>query len=267
MLSRTGRPLAQRIFGPIAKVFVRLGISANAVTIAGTVLVVALALILPTSGHPVWAAWLIAAVVVCDSLDGQISRLTGTSSKWGAFLDSTMDRVADAAIFAGVLAWVYRYQVGAAQGLTTWILVGGVGALAAGLTTSYARARAEAVDYSANLGLSERADRLVIILLALWLTGTGWFPWGAWILLVAVWYLFIAGYFTVLQRMVAVYRQAQADPHNLLNSARHGTAAAPTAETKPAPAAPSGTAEARGTAEASGTAEPHGTAAAEGSDA
>lgn len=214
MLSRSGRPLAQMIFGPIAKVCVRLGISANAVTIAGTALVIAFALILFPLGHPVAASLLIGVVVIFDSLDGQIARLTGTASPWGAFLDSTMDRLADAAIFAGILVWIFRYQVGAAQGLMNWMLVGGLGALAAGLTTSYARARAEAVGYEANVGLSERADRLVISLAASLLAGFATSgagstaSWGAWILLLALWYLFIAGYFTVAQRVIAVYRQA-----------------------------------------------------------
>ncbi|MDY5131298.1 CDP-alcohol phosphatidyltransferase family protein, partial [Actinotignum timonense] len=117
MLSRSGRPLAQAIFGPIARLCVRAGISADAVTITGTVAVVACALILYPLGHPVWASWIIGITVIFDSLDGQIARLTGTASRWGAFLDSTLDRLADSAIFCGILLWIVRWNIGAGAGL------------------------------------------------------------------------------------------------------------------------------------------------------
>lgn len=204
MLSRSGRPFAYRVFGPIARLAVKAGITADAITITGTAVTVLLALTLYPLGHPVWASWLIGAVVIMDSLDGQVARLTHTSSAWGAFLDATCDRLADGAIFAGIMVWVYRYQIGA----TNWIMVGLLGGLVVAITTSYAKARAEASGYSANVGLSERADRLVILLAAAWLAGTGWGEWLTWLLLVAAWYLFVAGFITVLQRMITVKQQA-----------------------------------------------------------
>ncbi|MDE1655922.1 phosphatidylinositol phosphate synthase [Actinotignum sanguinis] len=208
MLSRSGRPLAQAIFGPIARLCVRAGISADAVTITGTVAVVACALVLYPLGHPVWASWLIGITVIFDSLDGQIARLTGTASRWGAFLDSTLDRLADSAIFCGILLWITRWNIGAGAGLTDWLALACLAALPAALCTSYARARAEAVGFTANVGISERADRLVIVLLGALITGYGA---SAWVLLVALGYLAVAGWITVAQRMVTVYRQSRAE--------------------------------------------------------
>lgn len=203
MLSRSGRPFAQRVFGPIARRFVAWGISADAVTITGTVLGVALALTLYPLNHLVIGSLLIGVLVIFDSLDGQIARLTGTSSAWGAFLDSTLDRVSDAAIFVGLLVWAYRF---ADPGYVYMLTLSGLlAALVFGSVVPYARARAEGLGMTAAVGIAERADRLVIILVAAFLTGLGV---SQWLLVVAVWYLAIAGFVTVIQRMATVYKQS-----------------------------------------------------------
>lgn len=205
MLSRTGRPLAQVIFGPIAKACVKARISADTITIVGTIAGVIAALTLLPFDHLTAGALTITVLVIFDNLDGQIARLTGTSSRWGAFLDSTLDRVSDGAIMSGILIWAYlwadpRYQ--------EWILIGGLGALVFGSVVPYARARAEGLGMSASVGLAERADRLVISLLATLLVGM---ELGDWIMAVAVWLLFIAALVTVIQRMIHVRGQALAD--------------------------------------------------------
>ena len=161
MLSRTGRPLAQVIFGPIAKVAVKLGISANTITVVGTLLSSTVAILFFSKDWLISGSLLVAVLVIFDNLDGQIARLTGTASKWGAFLDSTMDRFADAAICTGLLLWGYFHLEGPMQ---TWMLIGGLLALIFGSIVPYARARAEGVGWTAAVGIAERADRLVISL-------------------------------------------------------------------------------------------------------
>ena len=202
MLSRTGRPLAQVIFGPIAKACVKAHISADTITIVGTLAGVVAALTLLPFDHLTAGALTIAVLVVFDNLDGQIARLTGTSSTWGAFLDSTLDRVSDGAIMSGILIWAYLWADPRYQG---WILIGGLGALVFGSVVPYARARAEGLGMSASVGLAERADRLVISLVATLLVGM---ELGDWIMAVAVWILFIAAVVTVIQRMIFVRGQA-----------------------------------------------------------
>ncbi|MFT0848463.1 CDP-alcohol phosphatidyltransferase family protein [Actinomycetaceae bacterium L2_0104] len=204
MLSRSGRPLAQVIFGPIAKACVKAHISADTITIVGTLAGVVAALTLLPFDHLTAGALTITVLVIFDNLDGQIARLTGTSSKWGAFLDSTLDRVSDGAIMSGILIWAYlwsdpRYQA--------WTLIGGLGALVFGSVVPYARARAEGLGMSASVGLAERADRLVVSLTATLLVGM---ELGDWIMTVAVWILFVAAVITVVQRMLYVRGQALA---------------------------------------------------------
>ncbi|MBM9433369.1 phosphatidylinositol phosphate synthase [Flaviflexus equikiangi] len=205
MLSRSGRPLGQLLFGPIARLFVRLGISADTVTIVGTIASCTVALWLIPTDHLTAAAWTTFAVVVFDNLDGQIARLTGTQSTWGAFLDSTMDRFADGAIFIAVAIWAIWH---ADESIAHWIALGSIVALLMGAIVPYARARAESLGYSANIGIAERADRLAVILTATFFVGM---EWGDWWLLVAVWLLSAAGFVTVIQRMATVYRQAKGE--------------------------------------------------------
>ncbi len=204
MLSRSGRPLAHVLFGPIARICVRAHISADTITITGTVAGVIASLTLLPFDHLTAGALTITALVIFDNLDGQIARLTGTSSLWGAFLDSTLDRISDAAIFCGLLIWAYRcadprYQV--------WILVGGLAALVFGSVVPYARARAEGLGMTANVGLAERADRLVVVLVATFLVGV---ELGDWIMAGALWLLALSAFVTVIQRMVYVKKQAVA---------------------------------------------------------
>lgn len=210
MLSRTGRPLAEKIFGPIAKTAVKAGISADAITIIGTVATCALALTLIPAGWLALGAVLIAVVVIFDNLDGQVARLTGNASSWGAFLDSTLDRVADGAIFSGVLIWAYLHGE---EPIRPWLMGLTLAALVFGSIVPYARARAEGLGMEAAVGIAERADRLAIILVAMLLTGVGL---GQWIMLVALAYLAVAAFITVIQRMIVVRRQAT--PKGLLEA-------------------------------------------------
>lgn len=205
MLSRSGRPLAQVLFGPIARAFVKLGISANTVTVAGTILSCAAALFFFPRNMLLIGALVTTILVIFDNLDGQIARLTGTSSKWGAFLDSTMDRFADGAIFASLAMWGYFH---ADDGVRAWVITGAIASIVLGSIVPYARARAEGVGYTASVGLAERADRLIFTLILVLLVGFGL---SHWIMAVGLWILAALAFLTVVQRMVHVYRQMAAD--------------------------------------------------------
>lgn len=205
MLSRSGRPFFQMLFGPVAKAAAKAGITADMVTITGTILSCVISLVFIPMDQLAWVPWALFAVVVFDNLDGQIARLTGTVSKWGAFLDSTMDRFADGAIFLATAIWAYKHSDPAYAEAT---MLGAVAALLLGGIVPYARARAEGLGYTANIGLAERADRLTVILLTMWFVGLGF---GDWWLTVGTWLLVAASFFTIIQRMVTVRRQAKAE--------------------------------------------------------
>mgnify|MGYP002137032446 CR=1 FL=1 len=121
--------------------------------------------------HLKWVLWAVIAVfVIFDLLDGTMARVSGRSSNWGAFLDSTLDRFGDACVFGGLVLYYTRQPDGA---LTAWCALA---CLVFGFVTSYARARAEGLGFGgANVGIAERADRLVVAMGATFLVGLfGW---------------------------------------------------------------------------------------------
>lgn len=201
VLSRTGRPLGEAVFGPAARLLVRLGVSADAVTVTATVLTITAAVTLLPAGHLAAGALTLGLLVVADNLDGQIARSTGTASDWGAFLDATMDRLADAAIFGALAFWAVFHVPGTAGTITA---VAAVACAALAQTVSYAKARAEAQGFTANIGLAERADRLVVTLVATLGVGLG-LP--TWVLSGALVLLAVASAVTVAQRVLTVRRQ------------------------------------------------------------
>jgi CDP-diacylglycerol--glycerol-3-phosphate 3-phosphatidyltransferase len=152
------RAFWNNLLTPPARLFLRLGISPDAVTVVGTLGVCAGALVFFPRGWLLVGVLVVTAFVFSDIVDGRMARLSGRSSAWGAFLDSTLDRFGDAAIFAG-LAMYYVGPGGsrALAGLAIYCLV-------MGSITSYARARAESLGMQAKGGIAERADRLVAIL-------------------------------------------------------------------------------------------------------
>lgn len=189
------------VISPLAKLFIRLGISADAVTIVGTLGVAAGALVFFPQGQLWVGVLVIAAFVFSDLVDGHMARLTGKTNKFGAFLDSTLDRVGDGAIFGGLV--LYFAGPGDDELATVLALV----CLVMGSLTSYARARAEALGFTAEVGIAERADRLAAILVMTFFSDVLDAP----ILLeVTLWVLALASTVTVLQRMWFVRKQAYA---------------------------------------------------------
>ena len=191
-----------KVISPVARLLIRLGVSADAVTVVGTLGVSAGALVFFPQGELLTGVLVITAFVFSDLIDGHMARLTGKTNKFGAFLDSTLDRVADGAIFAGVALFY------AGPGDSDLYLVLSLVCLVMGAVTSYARARAEGLGYQAKVGIAERADRLVAILVATGLTGIFDLP----ILMeITLWALAAASTITVVQRIWVVRQQAYAD--------------------------------------------------------
>jgi CDP-diacylglycerol--glycerol-3-phosphate 3-phosphatidyltransferase len=188
-----------RLFTPVADVLLKRGVSPDAVTITGTVLVVATALWLFPTGHFLAASLIIAFFALTDSLDGVMARRAGRSGPWGAFLDSTLDRFGDAAIFSGLVLWFIG------EGDSPWGAGLALACLVLGAIVPYARARAEGLGMTAQVGIAERADRLAAVLVATALVGVG-VP--QIVLVVVLGLLAVASFVTVIQRMVVVRRQA-----------------------------------------------------------
>ncbi|MBA3265596.1 MAG: CDP-alcohol phosphatidyltransferase family protein [Nocardioidaceae bacterium] len=189
------------LFKPVSHLLIRLGVSPDSVTIVGTIGVVAGALAFFPRGEFWIGVLVITAFVFSDLIDGDMARTLGTSSRWGAFLDSTLDRLGDAAIFAGLVLWFFGDGDDRLLGcVALWALV-------MGSVTSYTRAKAESLGLQAKGGIAERADRLVSLLVVTFFADVLDLP----ILLAAVlWLLAAASTVTVVQRIVSVRRQTLA---------------------------------------------------------
>lgn len=199
MLNRYARAFFGKLFSPLASVLLRLGVSPDIVTIIGTIGVCSAALWFYPRGQFLVGTLVITVFVFSDTLDGVMARRSGRSSQWGAYLDSTLDRVADAAIFGGLVLWYSgdgRNATMAALALACLIL---------GSVVSYSKARAEGLGMTANVGIAERAERLVAVLVAAGLVG--WFL-PQIVLGIVLALLAVASLVTVIQRMLEVRRQA-----------------------------------------------------------
>lgn len=140
----------------------------------------------------------ITGFVLFDLLDGLLARARGTSSVWGAFLDSTLDRVADGAVFGSLVIWY------AGRGHSQPLVGASLLCLVAGAVTSYSKARAESLGLRCDVGFAERAERLIVVLVAAFCYGVG----VPYLLPGALWFLAAATSLTVVQRLVAVHQQA-----------------------------------------------------------
>lgn len=197
------RPVMGAIWKAPARGLLRLGVHPNVMTLVGTAGVVFGALyFFPKGGKSLfWGVMVITFFVLTDMLDGTMARLGGKSSRLGAFLDSTMDRVADAAIF-GALAWSFIdvSRVTAAAALVCLII---------GFLVPYSRAKAESIGVAAKGGFAQRSDRLVLGLTATGLVGLG-LPIA--VLTWTLWLLSLLAALTFGQRIYAVVKAARTDP-------------------------------------------------------
>ncbi len=207
MLNRLLRETWTQVMTPIARLFLKLGISPDVVTVVGTLGVCVGALAFFPRGSFLPGTVVIVLFIFGDNVDGVMARMSGTQGRWGAFLDSTLDRVGDAAIFGALVL----YFAGPGSDYSQLTAGLALACLILGMVVSYAKARAEGLGLTANVGIAERADRLFAVLLATALVGFG-LP--SVLLTVVLAVLAVASFITVLQRAITVRRQAlAAGPH------------------------------------------------------
>jgi CDP-diacylglycerol--glycerol-3-phosphate 3-phosphatidyltransferase len=197
------RPALARLLTPVGELLARTPVTPNALTITGTIGVSAGALALFPTGHLFAGTLVCTGFVLTDMLDGALARVKGTSGSWGAFLDSSLDRVADASIFGGLAMW---FVLG---GHDKTLAAVTIFCLASGSLVSYAKARAEGLGIRCDVGLAERSERLLIALVATGLSGLG----VPYVLPAGLWLLAAASAVTFGQRVLAV-RQGSASGGN-----------------------------------------------------
>ncbi len=196
---------ARAAFDPMGRALVRAGVSPDVVTIAGTLGVVVGAVAFAARGQLIAATVVVTLSALLDVLDGAMARARGSATRFGALLDSTMDRVADGVLF-GALAW--------------WLATSGQDVLAAvclvclvgGQIVSYVKARAEGLGLRCDVGIAERMERLIILGVGGLLSGFG-VSWG---LGAALWVLAVLSVVTAAQRVLHVRFQessGQRPPH------------------------------------------------------
>ena len=206
MLNKYARAFFTRVLTPFAAMLLRKGVSPDAVTLIGTGGVIAGALAFYPRGQFFWGTVVITLFVFSDLVDGNMARQAGRSSRWGAFLDSTLDRVADAAIFGGLALWY------AGGGHDLALCAVSIFCLASGQVVSYTKARGEAIGLPVRVnGLVERAERLVITLVLCGLSGLHVFgvPYIEVLLPIGLWVVAVGSLVTLVQRVVTVRREAR----------------------------------------------------------
>ena len=195
MLSARLKPAVTRVITPVAAVFLRMGITPNAVTWTGAIAVVTSALYFYPKGEFLIGTVIICVMALSDLFDGTMARLSQKgSSKWGGFLDSTIDRITDSAILVGISI----YLIDKEDPLVIVVMV----TLVAGILVPYIRAKAECFGIECSGGIAERTERLIISLAAVGFEGLG-IPYT---LSIGMWLLAVLGTYTVLQRMLIVKR-------------------------------------------------------------
>jgi CDP-diacylglycerol---glycerol-3-phosphate 3-phosphatidyltransferase len=188
------RTQAMVITHPIARFLDKLGLHPNTVTLLGFFCNVGAGLILST-GRLVWGGVFLLIASSVDSLDGALARVSGRKSRFGAFLDSTLDRLSESALLLGLLAWLLRQGAVLEAYLIFLVLLGSV-------MVSYTRARAEGVGYDCKVGLLTRLERVVMLSVGLMI---GWVRPTLIVMAILTW-------ITVFQRVWYVYQESCKNP-------------------------------------------------------
>jgi CDP-diacylglycerol--glycerol-3-phosphate 3-phosphatidyltransferase len=202
MLGIHARPQINKVTEPVARRLAGWGVTPDALTIVGTLGVAGGALGFYPRGKFFVGTLVITAFVFSDLLDGAVARVRGTTGRWGAFLDSTLDRIGDGAVFGALALWY------AGDGNSTTLCAVAIYDLVLGAVTSYAKARAESLGMTANVGIAERSERLIAILALTGLSGLFDLPV---LRSIGLWGLAVATTITVAQRIREVHRQARRD--------------------------------------------------------
>jgi len=195
MLQRSLRDPVAKIIAPLVNTLIKLGINANTIsTIGGLGSVFCALYFFPKGDFFIGVIW-VAAFVLFDLFDGAVARASNQGvSSWGALLDSTLDRLSDAAIFVGALL----YFIDKSDQLVPIIIL----VTCTSFMVSYIKARAEALGIECNGGLAERSERLIIALTAYGLHGLGL----DYSMAIGIWVLAIISIYTMAQRMMIVYK-------------------------------------------------------------
>jgi len=181
----------RRLLRPLVNLLAAMRVSATAVTVAGLPLSIGAGYLFAT-GQFIWGGVLAALVGLCDTLDGEISRRTGTASALGAFVDSTVDRLSESLVLVGFY-WYYRDS---GYGLLAVV------ALVFSLMVSYVRARAEGVGRECKVGFFERPIRVLVLLFGAFVLGRTWMP-------IALGVIAVGSLITVIQRIIYVMSQRE----------------------------------------------------------
>jgi CDP-diacylglycerol--glycerol-3-phosphate 3-phosphatidyltransferase len=195
MLQRSLRDPVAKLIAPLVRILIKFRISANFITTIGGVGSTTCALYFFSRGDFFVGVLWVAGFVIFDLFDGAVARASNKGiSKWGAVLDSTLDRVSDAAIFIGALLFYMKSK----DPLAPVILVAAV----ASFMVSYIKAKAESLDIVCEGGIGERSERLIIGLVAYGLHGLD----INYAMALGIWTLAVLSIFTVVQRMLIVYK-------------------------------------------------------------
>jgi CDP-diacylglycerol--glycerol-3-phosphate 3-phosphatidyltransferase len=201
IFNTSARAVFSYVINPTARFLLRLGVTPNAVTVAGTVGVLFGALVFGARGYLVAGALIVTFFALTDALDGTMARMRGGSGTFGALLDSSMDRIADGAVF-GAVAYYMAGEDNPYGGLIAALIC-----LVFGQVVSYVKARAQSLGLNADVGIAERLERLIIVGIGGLISGLG----PDWGLPAALWILAVLSVITVLQRLIHASRSERID--------------------------------------------------------
>ena len=187
-----------RAIDPVVGFLARNNVSPNSITTVGTVLTIVAGIVYGT-GHIMTAGWIMASTAFFDVLDGEVARRSGRSTVFGAFYDSTLDRVADGALLGGLTVF---YATNAVHHNTYMVVVCLI-CIVGTFIISYTRARAEALGIDAKVGMMQRPERIVLLSLPQALFGLFW---NGWVLMAIIVLLTVTAWITAIQRIACVHR-------------------------------------------------------------
>jgi phosphatidylinositol phosphate synthase len=192
---------ALRVIEPAISLLARNKVSPNAITTVGTLITVAAGVVYAT-GHIMTAGWIMAVTAFFDVIDGEVARRTGRCTVFGAFYDSSLDRVADGALMAGLTIFYATNAIHHNIYMMVVCLLGIVGTF----MVSYTRARAESLGIDAKVGVMQRPERIVLLSAPQALFGLFW---NGWVLIAIIVLLTVTAWITAVQRIAFVYHATQ----------------------------------------------------------
>jgi CDP-diacylglycerol--glycerol-3-phosphate 3-phosphatidyltransferase len=219
-----------RVIEPVAVYCVRKRVNPNTITTVGTLCSIAVGVIY-ASGHIRTAGWVLGLTALFDVLDGTVARRTGQETTFGAFYDSTLDRIADGAVLGGLAVFFARNNV--LHLVPSWMGTPMIGVTILGIIatflTSYTRARAESLGIDAKVGIMQRPERVTLLSAPQAFFGLAL---NGWILIFIVLLLSVTAWITAVQRIVFVHHATRGLPLEVPDEApvptRRASAPAPT---------------------------------------